>query len=197
MWGSAFLSGLCRHVGLRRTGGRCHTSSEHLNYTLFDSGFQYVFCIIYRNYAVQIVIQYNLFDAVRDGLGRPGPPKGKQDKRPARGPGGPALVRARLPAKPLISVSGREPRARNFGYAGPAAGMVRARLPAKPLISVPCANLGPEISDMPALRPAWFALDSPLALVAPFRGAKSSHNFRAHAWGRPTFPGRGLLPAAR
>ena len=155
--------------------------------------------------------------------------KPQQDKRPARGPGGPALVRARLPAKPLISVSGREPRARNFGYAGPAAGMVRARLPAKPLISVsgrepragnfgyagpaagmvrarlpakplisvPCANLGPEISDMPARRPAWFALDSPLALVAPFRGAKSSHNFRAHAWGRPTFPGRGLLPAPR
>ena len=44
--------GRCHHVGLCRTGGRCHTSSEYLNYTLFDSGFQYVFCIIYRNYAV-------------------------------------------------------------------------------------------------------------------------------------------------
>ena len=45
-------------------------------------------------------------------------------------------VRARLPAKPLISVSGREPRAGNSEIGGPGAGMVRARLPAKPLISV-------------------------------------------------------------
>ena len=29
-------------------------------------------------------------------------------------PGGPGMVRARLPAKPLISVSGREPRAESF-----------------------------------------------------------------------------------
>ena len=45
-------------------------------------------------------------------------------------------VRARLPARPLISVSGREPRAGNSEIGGPGAGMVRARLPAKPLISV-------------------------------------------------------------
>ena len=32
----------------------------------------------------------------------------------------PALVRARFPAKPLVSVSGREPRAGIFGKAGPA-----------------------------------------------------------------------------
>ena len=48
----------------------------------------------------------------------------------------PALVRARFPAKPLVSVSGREPRAGIFGIGGPAAGLVRARLPAKPLVSV-------------------------------------------------------------
>ena len=46
------------------------------------------------------------------------------------------MVRAQLPAKPLISVSGREPRAGNSEIGGPGAGMVRARLPAKPLISV-------------------------------------------------------------
>ena len=42
-----------------------------------------------------------------------------------------------LPANPLISVSGREPRAGIFGFGGTAAGLVRARFPAKPLISVP------------------------------------------------------------
>ena len=46
-------------------------------------------------------------------------------------------VRARLPARPLISVSGREPRAGNSEMGGPGAGTVRARFPAKPLISVP------------------------------------------------------------
>ena len=47
------------------------------------------------------------------------------------------MVRARLPAKPLISVSGREPRTGNSEMGGPGAGTVRARFPAKPLISVP------------------------------------------------------------
>ena len=46
------------------------------------------------------------------------------------------MVRARLPAKPLFSVSGREPRVGNFGNSGPAARMVRARLPSKPLFFV-------------------------------------------------------------
>ena len=42
---------------------------------------------------------------------------------------------------------------------------------------------------------ARFAPRCPLALVLPFRGAKSSHNSRAAARGRPAFPRRGLLPA--
>ena len=45
-------------------------------------------------------------------------------------------VRARLPARPLISVSGREPCTENSEIGGPGAGTVRAQLPAKPLISV-------------------------------------------------------------
>ena len=46
------------------------------------------------------------------------------------------MVRARLPASPLFSVFGREPRAEYFEIGGPPAGMVRARLPANPLFSV-------------------------------------------------------------
>ena len=45
-------------------------------------------------------------------------------------------VRARLPARPLISVSGREPCTENSEIGRPGAGTVRAQLPAKPLISV-------------------------------------------------------------
>ena len=45
-------------------------------------------------------------------------------------------VRARLPARPLISVSGREPCTENSEIGGPGAGTVRAQLPAKPLMSV-------------------------------------------------------------
>ena len=44
---------------------------------------------------------------------------------------------------------------------------------------------------------ARFAPRSLRTLVAPFRGAKSSHNSRAAARGRPAFPRRGLLPAPR
>ena len=84
------------------------------------------------------MVQYNLFDAVRTGTREAGAAERETGSTAGQGAGGggPALVRARLPAKPLFSVSLREPRAGNFGYAGPAAGMVRARLPAKPLISV-------------------------------------------------------------
>ena len=45
-----------------------------------------------------------------------------------------------------------------------------------------------------AFSKARFAPRSPLTLAAPFRGAKSSHRFRAKARGRPPFPRRGLLP---
>ena len=186
--------------------------------------------------------------------------------------GGPpaGMVRARLPANPLFSVSGREPRARCFGFGGPAAGMVRARPPANPLFSVfgrepragnfeigglpagfsrrgllpasrkplqlrfgeqilhtnsapqagagrlfqgavcspfpanPCGSVsGSKIfthfsrrrRGPAAFFRARFAPPSSLALAAPFRGAKSSHNFRAAGCPRPSFSGRGLLPA--
>ena len=111
------------------------------------------------------------------------------------------MVRAPFPANPLVSVSGREPRAGIFGFSGTAAGLVRARVPANPLISVsgrePRAGIF-EFGGPPAgYLVCRFAPRSPLALVLTFRGAKSSHNFRAPTWGRPTFPRRGLLPAAR
>ena len=79
------------------------------------------------------------------------------------------MVRARLPANPLFSVSRREPRAGNFGIGGPPAGCFEAR----------------------------FAPPSPLTLEVPFRGANSSHKFRADARVRPLFLRRGLLPANR
>ena len=80
-------------------------------------------------------------------------------------------------------------------------GAVCSPLPASPCSSVPGSkiftqfprpHLGPV--DFPRAR---FAPRSPLALVAPFRRAKSSHNFRAPTWGRPAFPRRGLLPSPR
>ena len=45
-------------------------------------------------------------------------------------------VRARLPAKPMNSVSEREPRSGKRGKDGPGGSKVRARLPAKPMNSV-------------------------------------------------------------
>ena len=68
----------------------------------------------------------------------------------------------------------------------------------------PCGSVsGSKIfTQFPRLRPrptgffeARFAPRSPRTLAAPFRGAKSSHNFRAAPRGRPAFPRRGLLPA--
>ena len=44
---------------------------------------------------------------------------------------------------------------------------------------------------------ARFAPRSPLTLAVPFRGANSSHKFRAGTRDRPAFPRRGLLPASR
>ena len=99
--------------------------------------------------------------------------------------GGPVagMVRARLPASPLFLVSGREPRAGFFEISGPTAGMVRAHLSASPLFSVSgreprAGNFG--IRGPPAgCFKARFAPPSSLALAAPFRGANSSHKFRA------------------
>ena len=80
-------------------------------------------------------------------------------------------------------------------------GAVCSPLPASPCSSVPGSKF---FTQFPRPRPgsagfsmARFAPRCPLALVLPFRGAKSSHNFRAPAWGRPAFPWRGLLPSPR
>ena len=82
---------------------------------------------------------------------------------------GDGMVCARLPANPLFSVSGREPRAGCFGFGGRRPGVSRRGL----------------------LPP------SPLTREVPFRGANSSHRFRAGARGRPAFSRCGLLPANR
>ena len=82
-----------------------------------------------------------------------------------------------------LSVFGREPRAGDFGVEGPVATTVRARLPD---FGFRARTSGREFRGW---RPvvfsrARFAPRSPLALSAPFRGAKSSHISRADAGGR-------------
>ena len=72
-------------------------------------------------------------------------------------------------------------------------GAVCSPLPASPCSSVPGSKIFTQF-PRPRLGPAdfskaRFAPRSPLALVAPFRGAKSSHNFRAPAWGGRLFQG--------
>ena len=117
---------------------------------------------------------------------------GREPRAGIFGFSGPAagLVRARFPANPLVSVSGREPRAGIFGFSGTAAGLVRARVPANPFFSVsgrePRAGIF-EFGGPPAgYLVCRFAPRSPLALIPPFRGAKSSHNFRERKRARQT-----------
>ena len=95
-----------------------------------------------------------------------------------------------------LSVFGREPRAGDFGVGGPVATTVRARLPD---FGFRARTSGREFRGW---RPvvfsrARFAPRSPLALSAPFRGAKSSHISRAPCCPQPAFSGRGLLPPPR
>ncbi len=80
-------------------------------------------------------------------------------------------------------------------------GAVCSPLSASPCGSVPGSKFftqfprrhrGPAAFSM-----ARFAPRSPRALAVPFRGANSSHNFRAFAQCRQAFPRRGLLPALR
>lgn len=105
-------------------------------------------------------------------------------------------VRARLPARPLISVSGREPCTENSEMGGPGAGTVCVRLPARPLFSVYVrkprtvrfGNGGPA---------ARFAPQPPLGLIPSFRGANSSHNFRPESAISPAARPAGLLPSPR
>ena len=80
-------------------------------------------------------------------------------------------------------------------------GAVCSPLPANPCGSVSGSKI---FTQFPRRRPrpagffeARFAPRSPQTLAAPFRGAKSSHNFRAAARGRPAFSRRGLLPVPR
>ena len=80
-------------------------------------------------------------------------------------------------------------------------GAVCSTLPASPCGTVPGSKF---FTQFPRLRPVpasfsmpRFAPPSPRTLEVPFRGANSSHKFRADARGRPAFPRRGLLPAPR
>ena len=78
-------------------------------------------------------------------------------------------------------------------------GAVCSPFPANPCSSVPGSKFFtqfPRLHSGPAgFFEARFAPRSLQTLATPFRGAKSSHNFRASPRGRPAFPRRGLLPA--
>ena len=78
-------------------------------------------------------------------------------------------------------------------------GAVCSPLPANPYGSVPGSKIFTQFPrrcpGTASFSEARFAPRSPQTLAAPFRGAKSSHNSRAAARGRPAFPRRGLLPA--
>ena len=115
------------------------------------------------------------------------------------------MVRARLPANPLFSVSGREPRAGCFEIRGPAAGFFKARFapPSSRTLAAPSRGANSSHKFRAAgpgpagFFKAQFAPPCPRTLEVPFRGANTSHRFRADARGRPAFPRRGLLPAPR
>ena len=78
-------------------------------------------------------------------------------------------------------------------------GAVCSPLTANPCSSVPGSKFFTQFprrhSGSAGFFEARFAPRSLQTLAAPFRGAKSSHNSRAAARGRPAFPRRGLLPA--
>ena len=80
-------------------------------------------------------------------------------------------------------------------------GAVCSPFPANPCSSVSGSKI---FTQIPRRRPGpaafskvRFAPPSPLTLVAPSRGANSSHKFRASARVRPAFSRRGLLPPPR
>ena len=177
------------------------------------------------------MIQYNLFDAVRDGLGRPGPAERETGQAARFAPRCPLALVApfrgaksshnfRAPAwgRPAFPWPGLLPAAREplFFRSGeqnlhtisaptPGAGRLFQGAVCSPLPASPCSSVpGSKIfTQIPRPRPvpadfskARFAPRCPRALVLPFRGAKSSHNFRAPTWGRPAFQRCGLLPAS-
>ena len=88
----------------------------------------------------------------------------------------------------------------------PSAGRLFQGAVCSPLSASPCSSVSGSkfFTQIPRRRPgtagfskAWFAPPSPLTLAVPFRGANSSHNFRADARVRPAFPRRDLLPPPR
>ena len=129
------------------------------------------------------------------------------DFLPAPPPGAGRLFRGAVcspfPANPCSSVPGSKfftqfPR-RRPEPAGFFPGAVCSPLPARPCSSVWGSKFFthfPRRRRVPAaFFRARFAPPSPLGLVLPSGGAKSSHISRATARSRPAFPRRGLLPA--
>ena len=122
--------------------------------------------------------------------------------------GRPAFSRRGLlpaPCKPLRLRSG-EQNLHTIPAPPPGAGRLFRGAVCSPLTANPCGSVSGSkfFTQFPRRRPgpagffeARFAPRSLLTLAAPFRGAKSSHNSRAPARGRPLFPGRGLLPPPR
>ena len=122
--------------------------------------------------------------------------------------GRPAFSRRGLlpaPCKPLRLRSG-EQNLHTIPAPPPGVGRLFRGAVCSPLTANPCGSVSGSkfFTQFPRRRPgpagffeARFAPRSLQTLVAPFRGAKSSHNSRAAARGRPAFSRHGLLPAPR
>ena len=147
------------------------------------------------------------------------PPSSRTLAAPFRGANSSHKFRAAARGRPLFPRRGllpanREPLQFRFGEqilhinSAPTPGAARLFQGAvcSPLPANPCGFVSGSkfFTQIPRRRPgspgfpwARFAPRCPLALVLPFRGANSSHKFRADARGRPAFPRRGLLPPPR
>jgi len=128
----------------------------------------------------------------------------RQSFSPSRPPGG---IRSLLPAphEPLWLRLGEQnlhiPDAGFHPSDRPAASALCSPLPARPWGFVPGSKiftLPTPVFTLPAARrPPLFAPRSPLGLVAPSRGAKSSHNFRPLSAVSPANRPVPLLPVPR
>mgnify|MGYP007063028439 CR=1 FL=1 len=101
------------------------------------------------------------------------------------------------PRKALLLRSGEQNLHRDSAPPSASGGLFRGAI-CSPLLAKPCSFVsGSKIfTAIPrrrlppaAFSAARFAPRSPQSLAAPFRGAKSSHRFRAAARGRPTSSG--------
>ena len=110
-----------------------------------------------------------------------------------------------VPRKPLQLRPGEQNLHRDSAPP-PAAGGLYSGAICSPLLTKPCGTVpGSKIfTEIPRRRllpatfsAARFAPRPPQSLAAPFRGAKSSHQFRAAACHRRLFQRRDLLPAPR